>query len=271
MTEAIANEARKPSFAARLRTKAWLSRWSLMLWASFALAISISSWLLFPGVHFWVDGGWQGIALVVSVDLVLGPTLFMLVANPAKSVRERRLEAITLFSIQLLAMSWGGWQVYAQRPVAVSYVPNGYLVPLVTQNFSQQKLTVEQLPSSRLGKLPAFYVSLPRTKNPFDALSTLLSSDIPFAANATLLSPLLDHEKAIFAQQPRFLAYWSGEGSSQWQQWSSRHGNKPASDYRFINFVGRYGVAVLVLNPDNSLAGHITLAGDGIPPALQGN
>lgn len=271
MTENITPETTKSSLLTKLRVKVWMARWSLLLWTSFAIAISIASWLLFPGAHFWVDGGLQGIQLVVSVDLILGPVLFMLVANPAKSLRERRLDAIALFSIQLLAMSWGGWQVYTQRPVALSYMPEGFALPLIARDFSQQGLHPDSLPASRIGVLPAFYVELPSGKDALAELLGLLNGKAQIAAHASLLKPLFDHEKKVFSSDKRFQTYWAGAGAADWQAWSAQHGSKPSSDYRFIMFAGRYGNAALVLDKNKQLVGHIRLPGEVLPAALLGN
>lgn len=266
MTDNMLAGEKPMSTGEKWRAKIRLSRWSLILWAAFATAIAIASWHLFPGAFFWVDGGLQGIGLVVAVDLVLGPALFLLVANPGKSSRERRLDAAALFTIQFLAMVWGGWQVYTQRPVAISYLPEGFAVPQVMRNFTPQKVSPEQLPASRLEEIPAFYVSLPTSPA---KMAELLSGSVPIAARKELLSPLFKHENEVFEQPQRFHDYWKGEGAQNWQKWTANHGNKPSTDYRFISLIGRFGTAVLILTPDNHAAGFIRLPGPDLPNGLQ--
>lgn len=270
MTEVL-QEPETISLGKKLRAKIRHARWSLLLWAVFAVALTLASLWLFPGAHFRIDGGLQGILLVLAVDLVLGPMLFILVANPEKSLRERRLDAIALFSVQLLAMSWGSWQVYSQRPVAISYMPDGFAVSLIMSNFSRQDLSPDALPASRLGRLPAFYVSLPTGTKAIEDLGLLLQSDVPLAAQKALLHPLFSNEQQVFITSTRFQSYWKGEGSGLWQEWSRHHGSKPTTDYRFIAFIGRYGVAALVLDQENRLAGYIRLPGEQLPTALRGS
>lgn len=266
MTDNMLAEEKVMGPGEKWRAKIRLSRLSLMLWAIFTTTIAIASWYLFPGAFFWVDGGIEGIALVVAVDLILGPILFLLVANPNKSKRERRLDAAVLFTIQFLAMGWGGWQVYAQRPVAISYLPEGFAVPQIMRNFDLQNSSPDQLPASQLGKMPAFYVSLPANTA---KMVELLSGSVPISARKELLSPLFKHDKDVFEQQHRFHDYWRGEGAQDWQKWTIRHGNKPSADYRFISLIGRFGTAVIILTPENQPAGYIRLPGPDLPNGLR--
>lgn len=252
----------------RLRAKLFLTRWSLLLWLAFTISISITAWQLFPGAHFMADGGFQGIRLVVLVDLVLGPLLFFVAANPEKSARERRIDIALLMTVQLCAMGWGAWQVYSQHPVAVSHLPaEGMLVPVTAANFSAQDLDVSDIKSSMLGKMPAFHVLLkgPDAKK---ALEVMQSTGTPVSAQRDYLRPLFDHSDVVFNRQERFIRYWGADGKGLWEKWSHAHGNKSPADYRQLLFRGRHGNAILLVNPDNTLAGHILLPGITLPEEL---
>jgi hypothetical protein len=266
MTEAIDT---KPAITKTLRDKVWMARWSIMLWLLFTTTISLASWQLFPGALFWVDGGLQGIKLVVTVDLVLGPLLFIMVANPAKTQRARRVDSITLLTVQLLAMSWGGWQVYSQRPVAISVLPDAFATPLIADDFARQQLKPEALPSSQLYGMPAFYVQIPKGANAFAVLKELVERNVAIAAQAPLLRPLFEHEAEIYAKAERIQHYWTRDGAADWKAWTSRHGNKPPTAFRFIPLMGRYGNAMLILDQNNQLVGHIRLPGEKLPPAVR--
>ncbi|MFN3587100.1 MAG: hypothetical protein ACK4UT_06320 [Moraxellaceae bacterium] len=255
------------SLRSQLRQRAWLARFSFLLWLAFAIGISLASWHLFPDAHFWVDGGIQGIKLVVLVDLVLGPVLFFLVAHPEKSARLRRLDSIVLFSIQLAAIAWGSWQVFTQRPVAISHLEDGYAVPLIPGYFRAQNVTLESLPASAIGHLPAFRATLPRG-GALAALQEMINSGIPVAARARFLSPLLDHREAVFGDEGRFHRYLQGPGQALWAAWVADHPGRAPADYHYLVLAGRHGNALLLLDRDYRYAGHLRLPGEGIPPEL---
>jgi hypothetical protein len=267
MMENTIPEKKALSLAAKLRAKFWMARWNLLLWATFALVIAIACWQFFPGALFWVDGGLRGITLVASIDFILGPLLFILVANPAKSLRERRVDFITLFTVQVLAMAWGGWQVYTQRPVAISYMREGFAMPVTMEPFAAQHITPDALPASRLGKMPAFFVDLPTGKNAAQAYHQAIQKHLPLTAQATLLRPLFSHEAEMLSATPRFQHYWTGEGAAAWHEWAAGHDGQPATNYRFILLAGRYGNAALVLDAQNTVRGHIRLP-DGDPTLI---
>ena len=252
----------------RLRSKLYLTRWSLLIWLTFTIGISLAAWQLFPGVHFMADGGLQGIKLVVLVDLVLGPLLFFIAANPEKSTRERLLDITLLTIVQLSAISWGSWQIYSQRPVALSHLPaECMLVPVTASSFAMQDIRVTDLKGSMLGELPAFHVQL-KGADAQSALNTMLATGVPVSAQRDYLKPLFDHADIIFNRQERFIRYWNADGKELWEDWSHAHGKKSPDDYRHLLFRGRHGNAVLLLNPDNTLAGYIDLPGIALLEAL---
>lgn len=253
----------------RLRSKLFLARWSLLLWALFTLGISLAAWQLFPGVHFMSDGGLQGILLVVLVDLVLGPLLFLIAANPDKPRREQLTDAIVLISIQLAAMGWGGWQVYTQRPVAISHLAtDDMLVPVTASSFTMQGINVADVKASTLGKLPAFHVHLKNTDG-LKAFEAMVSTGVPVSAQRAYLRPLFDHEDIVFMRQERFIRYWQTDGRAAWDTWTADHGGKSPAEWRHLLFRGRHGNAILVIAPDNTLAGHIGLPGADLPDSLK--
>ncbi len=54
---------------------------SLLLFLGLLLII-INVW--FPGILFSIDGGWDGLKILLGVDLVLGPLLTLLVYKAGK-------------------------------------------------------------------------------------------------------------------------------------------------------------------------------------------
>ena len=78
----------------------------------------------YPQPYFATDGGWQGLALITGVDLVLGPLLTLIVFKPGKPGLRRDLTLIGI--LQTVAIIWGTWIVYDQRIVMVAYADGIY-------------------------------------------------------------------------------------------------------------------------------------------------
>ena len=75
----------------------------------------------YPDFFFTSDGGWQGIRIVAFVDLVLGPTLTLVVFNPAKPAKELRRDLSIIGVFQLACLTAGTYVVYSERPIAMVY------------------------------------------------------------------------------------------------------------------------------------------------------
>jgi len=86
--------------------------------------------------------------LIVIVDLVAGPLLTAVLANPRKSRRERWIDLSLVASIQVAALVFGMWSVYSARPVILAFEVDRLVV--ITAN----EVQVNQLPDA----LPQFQV-----------------------------------------------------------------------------------------------------------------
>jgi len=80
----------------------------------------------YPGALFEAQGGWSGIKLMAAVDLVLGPSLTLIVFNHLKKRKEIILDLSLIAIVQLLALVWGGHSVYSQRPVALVFYESAF-------------------------------------------------------------------------------------------------------------------------------------------------
>ena len=96
----------------------------------------------YPQPYFLNDGGWRVIRIIVGVDLVLGPLLTLIVFKPGKPGLKFDLSVIAL--VQVLALSWGIWTTYSERPVAVIYTID-YFTPVPAYQLKAQGLTSDKL------------------------------------------------------------------------------------------------------------------------------
>ena len=73
----------------------------------------------YPDFFFTSDGGWQGIRIVALVDLVLGPTLTLVVYKKGKPSLKFDLSVIAL--IQAVCLVGGVWIVFTERPIGMVF------------------------------------------------------------------------------------------------------------------------------------------------------
>ena len=83
----------------------------------------------YPDMFFTTDGGWQGIRIIILVDMVLGPLLTLIVFKPGKPGLKFDLTCIGVF--QLVCLAAGTYLVYNERPLAMVYVDGQFTSRLV--------------------------------------------------------------------------------------------------------------------------------------------
>ncbi|MCZ6887859.1 MAG: hypothetical protein O7H39_05130 [Gammaproteobacteria bacterium] len=93
---------------------------SLVIFLALA-AIVVLVW--YPDFFFTTDGGWQGIRIIVAVDLILGPALTLIVFKHGKPGLKTDLVLIGL--LQAGCLIAGTAVVYHERPLALVFV-DGY-------------------------------------------------------------------------------------------------------------------------------------------------
>jgi len=87
----------------------------------------------YPGLFFDTDGGWQGIRIIIGVDLVLGPTLTLIVFKAGKPGLKTDLALIGL--LQFVCLFAGTYVVYEQRPQLVAF-NDGRFTVMTDDDFS---------------------------------------------------------------------------------------------------------------------------------------
>jgi len=109
----------------------------------FLVLVAIIKFLWYPGVLFETEGGWEGIKLIAGVDLVIGPTLTLMVYNVAKKELRRDLAVIGL--LQTLCIVGGMSTVAYTRPVAVVYAVGTFFVA-TRQRYENHDIDIDDIP-----------------------------------------------------------------------------------------------------------------------------
>ena len=126
----------------------------------------------YPIPYFHTDGGWRGIRIIAGVDLVLGPLLTLIVYKPGKPGLKFDLTMIGL--AQAVALTWGIWVTYTERPVAVVYAMD-HFTPVSAISLNQIDYPLEKLSMYGDIKPVPIYVDLPQD---VDGLQTYLKQSV---------------------------------------------------------------------------------------------
>lgn len=115
----------------------------------FAISLVIFLFLLYfilvqwyPEPLFSTDGGWRVIRIIAGVDLVLGPLLTLIIFKAGKPGLKFDLTMIAL--VQALALSWGVWNTYNERPAAIIYTID-FFTPVPAYQLAEQGITNKEL------------------------------------------------------------------------------------------------------------------------------
>lgn len=79
-------------------------------------------WYRWPG--WYLASAMHIVGIVVMVDLVLGPTLTLIVANPGKRRAELARDIAIIVTVQLIALGYGGVTLWRGRPLYYTFSVN---------------------------------------------------------------------------------------------------------------------------------------------------
>jgi hypothetical protein len=212
---------------------------SLAVFGAAAYAV-VAIW--YPDFLFETDGGWQGLRILLGVDLVLGPLLTLIVYRAGKPGLRFDLTAIGV--VQAACLAAGIWVVHAGRPLAIVYV-DGSFYSVSAQSFIEVGAAVPDL-----DEFPGNYPKWVSVDIPADyeeqsvlraamlgrgrMLATLSERYVPFepeqidGREARAVDEIVDQDHDAAASQT----------------WLAEHGGG-LTDYRYYPFGARYAFAYL--------------------------
>src|SRR6185437_11199982 len=83
-------------------------------------------WYRWPG--WYVTGVMTVMAILIGVDLTLGPLVTFLIANPRKPRRELVRDVGVVVTVQLIALIYGASALWIGRPMYYVFWVNGFKV-----------------------------------------------------------------------------------------------------------------------------------------------
>ncbi len=214
----------------------------------------------YPPPFFTTDGGWNGVLIMVLVDIVLGPTLTFIIFNPRKSRKEILLDLSIVAVVQLGALAWGGYTVYNQRPVAVVEW-EGTLKPLTAEPLYTQEKTLADLQQFGVGSRPIIHAQPPRTKDEIGTMMELaFNKDIgetqQFWMFRSFKGSLVEIKKR--ALDITAVTKANAEINAALDNFLQQSGSKKTEDFFYLKFAGRYKDAIFVFDVAGDQVGAIT-------------
>lgn len=106
----------------RIAFAARIAGWHFL--ASILLALMVAALVFFVWYPYplrEVTGSFKLFWLLVGIDVVCGPIMTFILANPKKSRREMFVDLALVISIQIAAFIYGMYHVFESRPVAVVF------------------------------------------------------------------------------------------------------------------------------------------------------
>lgn len=93
-----------------------------------ALVAALVFFVWYPAPLWQTSGGSDLLIIILVCDLILGPLITLLIANPRKSRRELTLDISLVVLVQLGALTYGMWTVLQARPTHVVFERDQYRV-----------------------------------------------------------------------------------------------------------------------------------------------
>lgn len=243
---------------------------SLAVFAVFATVLALlATRFWYPDYLFRLDGGLQGLRIVLLVDLVLGPVLALVFFHPEKSRGKLVFDIIVVTALQVGAMAWGGWTVWSQRPVAVVY-GNQRFVSVAPDIMRRQGETAASLARFSDAKPPFVYRRDPaNAREKQQQALLLLKYGFHPEAQVFLFMPFRKNLDHVFEHQAALRDWLRKEQAPAWQAWVRGRAEAGPARYRFAFYEGRYGFALLIFTPAGDYLGYLDLdLADGVLPVL---
>lgn len=228
--------------------------------AVFAVLAALVVFVWYPDFFFEADGGWEGMRIIILVDLVAGPLLTLIIYKPGKPSLRMDLTLIAIFQVACLAA--GTWVVWSERPIALVY-SDGTFFSMTAGDFEEAKVDWSPLKAIE-GPWPK-RVAVQLDSDPSKESETRLQafqSGRPLRTYVEhyqpLTSDLLDMTREAVA--PAELEALDKE-SQRLPEWLARHGGS-IDDYAFFKFATRYQYAFLgVRRADGEIVGLLETQG----------
>ena len=191
----------------------------------------------YPDFFFDIDGGWEGLRIIIGVDLVLGPLLTLVVFKAGKPGLKFDLALIGIF--QSLCLSAGTYVVYAERPTFFVYYEKHFYSSSQDTFANYGRPAAD--PATFSDSTPAMvYTALP--DNPIeeaDVRQILFSDGIPLWIYEPSYRSLAEHMDVVITEGASEQEMRARDERGMLDLWLTKHQGS-FDDFAFIPIHSRY-------------------------------
>jgi len=235
----------------------------LHLFASAATAVAAALVIFavwYPPPYAAIAGGFSLFLILISVDVVLGPVLTAVVADPAKPRRSLRRDIAVIVAVQLAGLAYGIHVIAESRPVHLAFEVDRMRV-VTAADIDME--TLDEAPPG-LRELPwtgPTLIAAAKPTNPDDVLRS-----IELALGGFDISMFPRHWRPYDSQRD---AAWNAarpvadliarypDAAPEVERLAARIG-QPASQLRFLPLISRHASwATIVSGSDAQVVGHL--------------
>jgi hypothetical protein len=241
------------------RIKAGLFHFCLSL-TLFSVIFFVLLSLWYPEPYFSAAGGWQGLKIVAGIDVVLGPLLTLVIFNPTKSTRELRMDLTLIACFQTVALIWGIFTVYQQRPVAVVFWDDSFLT-VTAADLKRVNYPLEQLQQFSPLNPPLIYAEKPTsTEGLKQLLANMRDTEIAPHHQTDLYRPLNEHFAAIASQQLPMDDILKNNPAMRSQRDKLLNNSKRSPhELQYFSLKAKYHDSILVFTAQGEFVGYLTV------------
>lgn len=194
----------------------------------------ISVW--FPGFFFEIDGGREGLGLIILVGLVTGPLLTLIVFKPGK--KGLAFDLLLIGLLQAVCLAAGVFIVYSERPTFFIYYERHFYS---TSADSYLEYGVEPPDPEAFGGAPAMvFVDLP--SNPIEEAGVrriFYADNVPLWTFSRYYERLDRNMDTVIEQGLGKARVRERDQDGNLEPWLERHGGT-FDDYAFVPIHSRY-------------------------------
>lgn len=191
----------------------------------------------YPDFFYTIDGGWEGMRIIIFVDLILGPCLTLVVYKAGKQGLKFDLTCIGV--LQAACLAAGLWVVYSERPTFFVFY-EGHFYSNSQDTFTRYGVQPPDPASFAQGTPVPVIAKAPDDPIEEADLRKLLYDDgIPLWIYPRSYEPLAGHLDHVLEQAFDYDALLARDSDGLLEGWLESHGGE-LTDYAFYPIHSRY-------------------------------